>query len=520
MKSTQDLWNLLPLIIILLGSLTLVRAADLLPLPNATVTVSGDNGDGSSITGSDGTFTISHGLGEGNYTVDVGHQGYISAKIDTTITAGAETNIGDVQLMLSGRIQGVIEGSSGNPVSGVSVFASNELTNQTAGFGVTSGDGSFTLDTDIQTGTYTVQAAVFGQTSFAGYSANKTSGIAVTAGETTSGVIVTLGTSGTISGTVKDNSNAPISNVSIYATPRSGFDGLFFGGSATTDLQGQYSIASNLPTGEYSVSVFGATGFVFSFGESENTTVTAGQTSTVDFVLQRSGIISGAVTLTGGGAAPNITVSAFTTSVPFYSGSATTGINGQYRIESGLGTGEYMVYASGDFLNHQTVNVTAGAETSNVDFQITAPSLAYISGTVRNSTGGAIAFADLGAEGQDVSGSGSTDGNGNYASEIDMVQAQASVNVTAYASGYVPSSQIVTVNLGQTTSGVDFTLDTAPTGTLIGRVVVTVVIPEFPEPAILLSAFAISALLLILVKRRSNNSHLQRALKRFPNQLS
>lgn len=519
MKSVKDLWKLLPLIIILLGSLTLVRAADLSPLPNASVTVSGDNGDGFSITGSDGTFTISHGLGEGNYTVDVGHQGYISAKVNTTITAGAETNIGDVQLMVSGRIQGVVEGSSGNPVSGVSVFASDEVTNQTAGFGVTSGDGSFTLDTDIPTGTYTVEAAVFGQTGFAGYSANKTSGIAVTAGETTSGVIVTLGTSGTISGTVKDDSNAPISNVSVYATPRGGSDGLFFGGFATTDPQGQYSIASNLPTGEYSVSILSATGFVFSFGESENTTVAAGQTSTVDFVLQRSGIISGAVTLTGGGAAPNITVSAFTTSDPFYFGSATTGINGQYRIESGLGTGEYMVYASGDFLNSQTVNVTAGAETSNVDFQITQ-NVAYISGTVRNSTGGAITFADLGAEGQDVSGSGSTDENGNYALEIDMVQAQTSVNVTASAGGYVPSSQIVTVNLGQTTSGVDFTLDTVPTGTLIGRVVVTVVIPEFSEPTILLSAFAISALLLILVKRRSNNSHLQRAPKRFPNQLA
>jgi hypothetical protein len=220
--------------------------------------------------------------------------------------------------------------------------------------------------------------------------------------------------------------------------------------------------------------------------------------------------------LTGGGAAPNITVSAFTTSDPFYFGSATTGINGQYRIESGLGTGEYMVYASGDFLNSQTVNVTAGAETSNVDFQITQ-NVAYISGTVRNSTGDAITFADLGAEGQDVSGSGSTDENGNYALEIDMVQAQTSVNVTASARGYVTSSQIVTVNLGQTTSGVDFTLDTAPTGTLIGRVVVTVVIPEFSEPTILLSTFAISALLLILVKRRSNNSRLQRALKRFPN---
>jgi hypothetical protein len=97
MKFAKDFWKLLPLIMILLGSLTIVRAVDLSPLPNATVTASGDNGDGFSITGSDGTFTISHGLGEGNYTIDVGHEGYISAEINTTITAGAETNIGDVQ---------------------------------------------------------------------------------------------------------------------------------------------------------------------------------------------------------------------------------------------------------------------------------------------------------------------------------------------------------------------------------------------------------------------------------------
>ena len=90
MGSRRVPFGLLPLIVMLLTQSTMISAADLSPLENVYISVDGDNGMGFSITGLDGVFIVSSGLGEGNYTVYINCEGYISRMLNTTIAAGAE----------------------------------------------------------------------------------------------------------------------------------------------------------------------------------------------------------------------------------------------------------------------------------------------------------------------------------------------------------------------------------------------------------------------------------------------
>lgn len=392
--------------------------------------------------------------------------------MNATISKNVETNLGDIQLNASGTIEGIVQSPTGSPVSNVNVMLIDK-DNDTVDYALTSSSGSFTFDTDVKTGTYTITTMVIGP-GYSGYASNQKGGVAATEGQTTSGVVVQLKSSGRISGYVKDKSSNPISNVTIWAFPGTSYSGLE-GSYATTDSLGRYLIDSNLPTGNYQVYILSAKGFVYSFlTDYKNATVTAGMETTVNFDLDRSGIISGTVTLSSNGApAPNITVSAYSTDFKYF-GSATTGADGKYRMDSGLGTGQYQVMA-GDYMGIQTVSVTAGVETPGVDF---TRNLAWIAGKVVNSTGGPIESADLQAESDMTSASSSTDDKGKYTMEIDIPEGETSLvlTVTASQKGFDPSSKSVTINSGQTNSPVDFTLQSA-SGTLRGRVVAAYVAP-------------------------------------------
>jgi len=476
MALIKSYWKLIPILMMLITPMASVYSATVSPLPNASVDVTGDNGEAFIFTGADGTFVITQGLGAGTYTVEISHTGYITAKMNATISKNVETNLGDIQLATSGRIEGIVQSPTGSPVSNVTVMLMDQA-NHTVDYAFTSSGGSFTFDTDVKTGTYTITTMIVGP-GYSGYASNQKGGVAATEGQTTSGVVVQLKSSGRISGYVKDKSGNPISNVTIWAflgTSYSGLEGSF----ATTDSLGRYLIDSNLPTGNYQVYILLAKGFVYSFlTDYKNASVTAGMETTVNFDLDRSGIISGTITLSSNGApAPNITVSAYSTDFKYF-GSATTGADGKYRMDSGLGTGQYQVMAAGDYMGIKTVSVTAGAETSGVDFQITS-NLAWIAGKVVNSTGGPIEFADLQAESDMTLDFSSTDDKGKYTMEIEVPEGENSLvlNVTASQKGYDPSSKSVTVNLGQTTSPVDFTLQRTAGGTLRGRVVAAYVAP-------------------------------------------
>jgi len=183
---------------------------------------------------------------------------------------------------------------------------------------------------------------------------------------------------------------------------------------------------------------------------------------------------------------------------------ATTDENGNYTIDSGLGTGTYTVIAmkgtAYGFLPAD-VTVVAGETTSNIDITITlSPSpTGSISGKVTDTEDRPIEDATVLASGTGF-GSATTDENGNY--KIYDLPA-GTYTVEASANGFQTQNRTaVEVVAYQDTPNINFQLDPLPpeqSGTLSGTVTGEVnPIPEFNTwvaPLLLLStATAIASL--------------------------
>lgn len=141
--------------------MAVVNAAALSPISGASVIASGDHGYGTAETGLDGIFRITRGLGEGTYTVNVKAKGYISRVIENIeVKAVKETDLGDVILEPSALIKGVVETPEGKPAPSVPVALKDSGGNVVA-WTAASSDGSFTFDTDVRNGTYSVEAYAF-----------------------------------------------------------------------------------------------------------------------------------------------------------------------------------------------------------------------------------------------------------------------------------------------------------------------------------------------------------------------
>ena len=459
-------------------------AQALKPLSGATVMVEGDNGFAEASTGFDGVFTVTEGLGEGSYVVHVSARGYISKVLSNVIIkAGAETDLGDITLQPSGVVRGRVVGPDGEPISGalVSIILNDEVVSST----FSGADGAFTFDSDLVSGTYKIHASTFSYTGISfimgvpilgegevfaeGYTVGEVTGVRVVEGQETAGVEVKLGKSGIISGLVKEKETGkPVPGVIVLAYQPDGMYG-FFG---VTGNDGRYRIANNLASGTYNVAPLFPKGYVWATTDAKAVTVTAGlETSNVDFELEKSGIISGFVVYSDGAPAPNATVIAYSDSE--YLGSAMTGYDGAFRIDSGLGTGTYMVMAYGDGLftfEPVEVDVEAGKETSGV--RLTLPGVGrpwcVVAGRVTDIRGSPLEDATVYSEGFTAS----TDEDGRYTLTVRLPigVTEAQLTVSAHMPGYLEQSKTVRVEAGKTTSGVDFALPRVPSGTLKGRV--------------------------------------------------
>lgn len=168
-------------------------------------------------------------------------------------------------------------------------------------------------------------------------------------------------TTGTLSGSVKDNANNPISAATVQ-TNSGGF-------STTTDSNGLYSLTSATP-GSYNVT---ASKSGFNSQTQNGITVTAGVVTTADFVLTpisgpTTGTISGTVRDANNAAVAGATVA---TSAGGYS--STTDAGGSYSLAN-VTAGTYSVTASKSGYNSQVqsgVVVVAGASTT-VNFTLTS----------------------------------------------------------------------------------------------------------------------------------------------------
>ena len=205
-------------------------------------------------------------------------------------------------------------------------------------------------------------------------------------------------TTGTISGTVLDSQN-PAHAATTATVSYSGSGG---SGSTSTinPTTGAYTITGVTP-GSYTVS---ATASGYTTQTQSGVSVSAGKTTTQNFVMRATSGISGTVVDTETPAKP------VTTATVSYTGTngsgSTTSMNsstGAYTL-SGVPAGTYSVTASATGYTSQTITgvvVTAGTNTPGVNFTLTANS--GISGTVNDTesparpvSGASVAYSGTG----------------------------------------------------------------------------------------------------------------------------
>jgi len=338
--------------------------------------IDGGYGRGAS-TASDGSYTVTT-LVTGQYRVRAYAEGYIEEYYDSvydyneatpvSVTMPDDTPDIDFTLDLGGTISGHVYQSDGTtPIEGVWVYA--ELIDGGWGRGTTTdSDGSYTITT-LVTGQYRVRAYAEGYIEEyydSVYDYNEATPVSVTMPDDTPGIDFTLDLGGTISGHVyQSDGTTPIEGVWVYADLIDGG----WGRGTTTDSDGSYTITT-LITGQYRIEAQPPY-WINLLPSSTTADVIQGETTTVDFVLQVGGMITGRVTDEADVGVSDAHVYAYG---PGYGGSSTDE-DGYYTI-FGLPTGNYGVtaeppYEANLLPDSTTVEVIQG-ETTTVDFVLQA----------------------------------------------------------------------------------------------------------------------------------------------------
>ncbi|MDD1775865.1 MAG: carboxypeptidase-like regulatory domain-containing protein [Candidatus Methanomethylicus sp.] len=457
------LWAII-LLLLMLPLLPSLSAAS--PIGTAAIQVWGANGSYYNFTSNDGAFRFDNVLPEGNYTARIQADGYLDRLINFSITAGEITNLGEILLTQGAIIDGWVLGPAGEAIANASLSLVSLSDNSTVAMAFTDALGSFAFKRNIPTGSYVIKTHSYSPGSLN----NETPAISAIAGQTTGNIVINLGQSGAVAGTIESSGGAPAPNVKIGVFPQ--IDGVPLG-YAYTDLNGNYNLSYDLPAGDYRVAILSTEiqGFVLWNTSDVPVSVTAGETSTADFVLTRSASISGIVTYEDGKLAEGVSIQA--TSPPYWS-IAESDEWGLYTVNFELGPGDYTVTPNLDYRRALNVLITQeGQNITGVNFNIsgTAPAKAWIKGNVTSlSSGSPLAFVELVANGNYL---GHSSGNGSYVIEVTMPYgANTSLcDVTASLVGYYSALQFpVNLTAGAVTSGINFALSNIPFGQLMGNV--------------------------------------------------
>lgn len=262
------------------------------------------------------------------------------------VTTGSTTSGINAALATNGAISGTVIDGSGRPLAEVCVSAQPTTTGATTSV-TTDPAGSYTI-TGLPAGSYLVDfrscsAATQGdvhQWYSNAFDSSTATAVTVAANATTTGVNVTLAAGGSIAGTVRDASGAPLANICVDAQPNGTGIAEPFG--ALTDSAGHYSIPA-VATGSYTVNFGDCTGGLhlrqYFNGQSDPSTasavsVTAPSSVTgVNATLMSGGAIAGTVTDAGSGTPlPGICVDIFGAGAAPLIDTTTTAADGSYRI--------------------------------------------------------------------------------------------------------------------------------------------------------------------------------------------
>jgi hypothetical protein len=400
------------------------------------------------ITAGDGTYSIT-GLTAGTYDIHVEVDGYEFRVKTNVVVHNINNTVNITNLADEAIITGTVTKSDGlTPIADVLAMASD-------GFGLmraakTDCSGWYTID-KLPAGTYTVRGMK------SNYRFQNNEDNVVTAGQTTSGVNLT-GLNGKISGTVTESDGITgIERASVLATDSAGK----FVALDITDSMGNYEL-KGLATGSYTVKAWRDEGAI---AEVSSVSVTDGQTTNRN-VAAEGGSISGTVKNSSQAAIEGATLTAMKDGKVY---ETTSAADGTYIIEA-LPAGTYQVTVDpneNDYVASKIADVivVANQETSNQDFALGQDG--KITGTITNTSqepiNGAVVVA---IEPDDAENDPTaafipaiTDASGNYT--IAHLRT-GTYTIYVSANNYVSDSETnVSVTVGQTTSGKNFSLGTS-----------------------------------------------------------
>jgi hypothetical protein len=451
-----------------------------------------------------GTYKVEFSPSFGNYLGE-----WYNDKIDfdsadqVSVTLGQTTALADTMLVEGGIISGRVTDSPGNGLLDVDVYAWS-LTGNVLGHSGTDSSGYYTLD-GIRPGDCKISFETFDEINYISEWYNDKSDwdiadtVSVSAGQTTNLADAVLTEGGLISGRVTDSLAAGIENVWIYVYDLN----QNYLSSAYTDANGDYTVMAVLPgnckvrfathsVGNYLEEWYNDQG---SFNDADTVSVTAGATTSgIDAQLAAGGIISGKVMDSSLVEIENIAVCIYDTNNNWITVNWTDS-NGDYTIQQ-LYTGNYKVYFDsqdavnsylcewyndkGDFASADTVAVTEGSSTNNINAVLAAGGA--ISGRVTDSTG-TVGIANVGIGVYDLAQywlyGTSTDSAGYYhINAVPTGSYKVRFNADSVPGNYVSEwfndkvsfndADVVNVINGTITGGIDAQL--ADGGSMSGRV--------------------------------------------------
>jgi|GEM_PF-2656394 len=192
------------------------------------------------ITDINGWYNLSTNLGEGNYKIIAHAEGYISNQSSVNLVAGSGIRH-DISLRCSAILTGIVRSNGSAYIAGALVSAMDNKGNVYSN--ITNENGVYLINTELDTGIYTITASA------PGHIVEHFRGISLTAG-TTLTFNVYLNRSGILTGRVTDEELNPIPNATVEA-----HNDQDFGDSATTDEDGYYTISNNIASGTYYVEI-------------------------------------------------------------------------------------------------------------------------------------------------------------------------------------------------------------------------------------------------------------------------
>jgi hypothetical protein len=457
-------------------------------------------------TDQDGFYRMGS-LPSGNYRVVGGDDWYLREFYNDTpsyteaqlvpVTAGANTPDINFSLLEAGIISGRVETELGEPISDTDVTVCEESVPEDENWACpnvgTDQDGFYRMGS-LPSGNYRV--GVFGDERYLleyfddAPSYAEAELVPVTAGEITSGIDFILEFGGSISGNVSD-ADGPLAFVWVEAC---NWEDTFCHGAETNE-NGDY-IIYGLPGGDYRVSVWGGQGGWLDqfynnkrfYEDPDPVPVTVGaDTGDIDFVMDPAGSISGNVS-DANGPVVSVWVDACNWDDTFCH-SDETNENGDYTLYS-LPGGDYRVSVGGgqgawfdEFYNNKRLHenadpvfVTVGNDTGDIDFVMDPAG--SISGNVSDANGPvASVWVDACNWDDTFCHSDETNENGDY-TLYSLPGGDYRVSVWGGQGGWLDEfyndqlywheADRVTVNPGENTPGIDFSMEVG--GTISGTV--------------------------------------------------